>query len=152
MKRKHFRSFFFAITATLASYLGIANPVDPAVLLSKLDFPEDIVISEIENDSKEKILLKAGNEKYGMNHILQRHSKNYFPGETKKGIPFPDGTSGLQIIKGIEQVYKFGEADPKGYGNKKVLQHQLSLNGEDSKYRLVINDDNEIITFYKLRK
>jgi hypothetical protein len=110
------------------------------------------VISEIKNDSNEKIFLKAGNEKYGMNHILQRHSKNYFPSETKKGIPFPDGTSGLQIIQGIEQVYKFGETDPKGYGNKKVLQHQLSMNGEDSKYRLVINDDNEIITFYKLRK
>ena len=152
MRRKQFRSILFAITATLASYLGLANPLDPAVVLNKINIPENMIISEIENNSEEKIILKAGNEKYGMNHILQRHSKNYFTNKSLKGIPFPEGTSGIQIIEGIEQVYKFGEKDPKGRGNTKVLKHQLSLNGEQSNYRLVINEENEVITFYKLRK
>ena len=152
MKKRTFKSFILTLTAALAAYLGFANPTDPAVLLSNFNFPKDVVIYEIENDTDEKILLKTGNEKFGMNHILQRHSKNYFNKESKKGIPFPEGTSGLQIVNGIEEVYKFGQKDPNGYGSKKVLRHQISLNGEKSKYRLVINEDNEVITFYKLKK
>jgi len=152
MIKRSLKSFLIILTATVSSYLGYSNPLDPAVLLSNIEMPKDVVISEIENDENEKIILKAGNEKFGMNHILKRHSKNYFKEESIKGIPFPDGTSGKQIIKGIEKVYKFGETDPKGRGNKKVLHHQMLMNGEKSKYRLVINDDNEVITFYKLKK
>ena len=151
MKNRHIKSFLLALTATMASYLGLANPIDPAVPADKLNVHKDVIVSEIENGANEKIFVKVGNDHFGLHHILKRHSKNY-SADSLKGILFPDGTSAYQIIKGIEKVYKFGKEDTKNKGNKKVLHHSLSINGERSKYRLVINDNNEVITFYKLKK
>ncbi|RLD52553.1 MAG: hypothetical protein DRI94_02740 [Bacteroidetes bacterium] len=150
--RKSLKSLLLIIITSLSSYFGYADIVDPAVIVSHIDIHKDNVISEIENRKSEKIYLKAGNEKFGLNHILKKHSRNFFPDYRQKGNLFPELTNGKQIIKGIENVYRNGHDNPKAYGNKKVLQHTIHLNGKNDTYRLVINEDNEVITFFRLRK
>lgn len=152
MIKKSLKSFLIILAATLSSYFGFADTIDPAVIISHTNQVKDKVISEIENENNEKIILKAGDEKFGLDHILKRHSDSFFTDSPNKGILFPSGTSGKQIIKGIEKVFKYGVPDPKAYGNKKVFYHELELNGEKSKYRLVLNEQNEVITFYKLKQ
>ena len=151
MIRKSIKSLLIILITTVTTYFGFAGTIDPAVVLSYTDLAKDEIISEIENDNSEKIYLKAGNEKFGFSHILKRHSGNYFTETVQKGNLFPTGTTGKQIIKGIETAYKNGDQDPKAYGNKKVLLHELNLNGEKGKYRLVINEDKEVITFFRLK-
>ncbi len=151
MIRKSIKSLLIILITTVTTYFGFADTIDPAVVLSHIDTVKDEIICEIENDNSDKILLKAGNEKFGFSHILKRHSGNYFTDTEQKGNLFPTGTTGKQIIKGIETAYKKGEQDPKAYGNKKVLQHELNLNGKSGKYRLVINEDKEVITFFRLK-
>ena len=152
MMLKSIKSLLIILLTTVTTYFGYADAIDPAVVLSYTDPVKDEIISEIENDISEKIFLKAGNERFGFSHILKRHSGTYFTDADQKGNLFPTGTTGKQIIKGIETAYKKGEQDPKAYGNKKVLRHELNLNGEKGKYRLVINEDKEVITFFKLKK
>ena len=152
MIRKSIKSLIIILVTTVTSYFGFADTIDPAVVLSHIDVAKDEIISEIENDNSEKIYLKAGNEKFGLSHILKRHSGTFFTDAEQKGNLFPVGTTGKQIIKGIETAYKNGEQDPKGYGDKNVLQCELNLNGEKNKYRLVINEDKEVITFFRLKK
>jgi hypothetical protein len=148
---KPLKPFLIVLFTTILTYLGFSNSMDPALVLSHIKTPEDKVILEIQNNLDEKIFLKAGNEKYGFNHILKRHSKEYFKDFDQKGKLFPKGTTGKQIIKGIETVYKFGQPDRKAYGNTNVLIRDLEINGQKGKYRLVINDQNEIITFFKIK-
>lgn len=152
MIRKSMKSLIIILITTVTSYFGLADTIDPAIVLSHIDTAKDEIICEIENDNSEKIYLKAGNEKFGFSHILKRHSDNYFTDAEQKGNLFPTGTTGKQIIKGIETAYKKGEQDPKGYGNKNVLLHDLNLNGKKGIYRLVINEDKEVITFFRLKK
>ena len=152
MIRKSIKSLIIILITTVASYLGYANSIDPAVVLSHIDIAKDEIISEIENDNSDKILLKAGNEKFGLKHIIKRHSVNYFKEAEQKGSLFPKGTTGKQIIEGIETTYKYGEKDPENNGGKSVLLHEMNLNGEKGRYRLVLNNDNEIITFYRLKR
>jgi hypothetical protein len=148
---KTIRPLLIVLFTTLLTYLGFSNSIDPAFVISRFQTPENQTIIEIENNDDEKIILKAGNEKYGFNHILKRHSGQYFKEFDQKGRLFPEGTTGKQIIKGIETVYKFGEPDIKAYGNTKVLIRELEINGQKGKYRLVINDQKEIITFFKVK-
>ncbi len=150
--RKSLKSILLILITSVSSYFGYADIVDPAVVISHIDIHKDNVISEIENKHSEKIYLKAGNEKFGLNHILKKHSRNYFQDTEQKGNLFPAGTTGKQIIKGIENVYQNGHNNPKAYGNKKVLQHTINLNGKNNTYRLIINEDNEVITFFRLKK
>ncbi len=150
MKANSLKALFIVLFTTLLTYLGFSNSIDPALVLNHVTTSEDKLITEIQNNTDEKVYLKAGNEKYGFNHILKRHSKEYFKDFDRKGKLFPEGTTGKQIIKGIETVYKFGEPDIKAYGNKKVLLCELEINRQKGKYRLVINDQNEIITFFKV--
>ncbi len=152
MISKPIKSFIIILIATVLSYLGLVNTMDPAVVLSYTEPSKDEIIRELENDDSEKIYLKAGNDRFGLNHILKKHSNNYFPDSEQKGSLFPVGTTGKQIIQAIETAYQNGEQDPKAYGNKKVLQTDLQLNGEKGKYRLVINEDKEVITFFRLKK
>jgi hypothetical protein len=150
MKLKSMKALFIVLFTTLLTYLGFSNSIDPATVLNHVTTSEDKLITQLQNNDDEIIYLKAGNEKYGFNHILKRHSGKYFKDFDQKGKLFPKGTSGKQIIKGIETVYKFGEPDIKAYGNKNVLQRELVINGQKGKYRLVIIDQNEIITFFKV--
>jgi len=152
MKQKSIKSLLIIIITAISSYFGLAHNIDPAVILSYTEPAKDEVIKEIENNNSEKIYLKAGNERFGLNHILKRHSGSYFTDEEVKGNLFPKGTTCKQIIKGIETIYKNGFPDPKAYGNKEVLQQELNINGEKGKYRLVINEDKEVITFFRLKK
>ena len=152
MTRKSIKSFIIVFVATALSYLGITNTIDPAVVLSYTEPAKDEIIREIVNDDSEKIYLKAGNDRFGLNHILKKHSNNYFPDSEQKGSLFPVGTTGKQIIQAIETAYQTGLQDPKAYGNKEVLQTELNLNGEKGKYRLVINNNKEVITFFRLKK
>ncbi len=152
MIRNSIKSFLIILITTVTTYFGYADVIDPAVILSHTEPAKDEIIREIEKDDAEKIYLKAGNERFGLNHILKKHSNHYFPNSQNKGSLFPIGTTGKQIVKGIETAYKTGEHDPKGYGNKEVLQTELDLNGEKGKYRLVINEDKEVITFFRLKK
>lgn len=150
--RKSLKSLFLILITSLSSYFGYANIADPALIISKTKIDKDLIISKIENKNSEIIYLKAGNEKFGLNHILKKHTSNYFSDTKQKGNLFPAGTTGKQIIKGIETVYKNGKNDPKAYGNKTVLNHETDLNGKKGNYRLVINEDNEVITFFRLKK
>ena len=149
MIQKSIKSFLIIIITTVTTFLGFVDTFDPAIVLTYTEPAKDEIISEIENDNSEKIYLKAGNDEFGFNHILKRHSDSYFAETEQKGSLFPSGTTGKQIIQGIEEVYKNGEKDPKGYGSKKVLQHVQDLNGEKGKYRLVIGENNEVITFFQ---
>lgn len=148
---KTIRPLLIVLFTTLLTYLGFSNSIDPALVLNHVTTSEDKLITEIQNNYDEKVYLKAGNEKYGFNHILKRHSGQYFKEFDQKGRLFPKGTTGKQIIKGIETVYKFGEPDIKAYGNTKVLIRELEINGQKGSYRLVLNKTNEIITFYKFK-
>jgi hypothetical protein len=148
---KPLKPLLLVLFTTILTYLGFSNSIDPALVLSHIKTPEDKVITEIQNHHDETIFLKAGNEKFGFNHILKRHSDDYFKDFDQKGKLFPTGTTGKQIIKGIETVYKFGEPDKKAYGDKKVLHREVTINGEKATYRLVMNDQNEVITFYKIK-
>lgn len=149
MIQKSIKSFLIIIITTVTSFLGFVNTIDPAVVLNYTEPAKDKIISEFKNNNSEKIYLKAGNDEFGFNHILKRHSSSYFTENKQKGSLFPSGTTGKQIIKGIEETYKNGEKDPKGYGRKIVLQHVQNLNGKKGKYRLVISENNEVITFFQ---
>ena len=152
MIRNSIKSFLIILITTVTTYFGYADVIDPAVVLSHTEPAKDEIIREIEKDDSGKIYLKAGNDRFGLNHILQKHSNNYFPNSENKGSLFPVGTTGKQIIQAIEATYQTGEQDPKAYGNKEVLQTELNLNGEKGKYRLVINNNKEVITFFRLKK
>ena len=104
MIRKSIKSFLIVLITTLTTYFGYADAIDPAFVLSYTDPVKDEIISEIENESSEKIYLKAGNEKFGFSHILKRHSGTYFKDNEQKGNLFPTGTTGKQIIKGIKSA------------------------------------------------
>jgi len=151
MIRKSIKSFLIIFVATFLTYIGFANVIDPAIVISYKETSKDKVICEIENTKESKIILKAGNDIFGLSHILRKHSSSHFIGNEQKGSLFPEGTTGKQIIKGIETTYKNGQADPKAYGNNEVFWSELVLNGKKGKYRLVISEDKEIITFFKFR-
>ncbi len=89
MIRKSIKSFLIIILTTITSYLGYTDAIDPAVVLSYTEPAKDEIICEIENDESEKIYLKAGDEQFGLNHILKKHSDNYFPDAEKNGSLFP---------------------------------------------------------------
>ena len=152
MIKQTFKTVIIFLFTTFTSLIGISDTIDPAIILKYTDPSKDIIIREIENDNFEKIYLKAGNEKFGFSHILKKHSNHYFPETEQKGSLFPKGTTGKQILKGIETTYKYGRNDTNRHGNKKVLFHELDLNGKTNNYRLVINENNEVITFFRLRK
>ena len=149
--KKKLKSFLLIIIAFLSSWFGYLNITDPALIVSQTDIDKDIIISKIENNNSEIIYLKAGNDKFGLNHILKKHTRDFFPESKQKGNLFPSGTTGKQIIKGIESVYRNGNNDPNAYGNKTVLRYETKLNGKKGNYRLVINNQNEIITFFRLK-
>jgi hypothetical protein len=156
LKTKNMRSFIktllLYIVSIYVTLFGYVKVIDSVYLTEHLQLQKDEIIKELDGKDSEKFFLKAGNEKFGFSHILQRHSRDYYSDSSHKGILFPKGTKGNQIIQGIETVLSKGEKDPSAYGNKTVLKYKLKLNGEEAFYRLVMNDNNEVITFYKLKQ
>lgn len=155
MKKQYLRIILIAIVSFLALYF----------FSQKLDRPQKIIDDQyVENNdlnpqeihtefvdkNKQKVYLKEGNEKFGLAHILMRHSADYYKDYNNKGSLFPEGATSAEIIKAIGEVVKKGETDPKGKGNVRALKKVVYLHKEKAEYRLIIDQNNDIITFFKI--
>jgi len=135
------------------------NPIDTAVIeIDPADYvldnsvPKNEILKKIEKSNTKIIILKVGNDKFGFRHILMRHTFDYYKDYSPKGEPlFPKNTTGKQIIEGIEDVVKNGNEKSTDNG-KYQFEKEIFLNGEKARYRLIVTDKYEIITFYKIGK
>lgn len=155
MKRKYYRIFLISLVS-VATSLFIYNKSNNSskttdnVYTESKENDKDEIIETTESFVYGDIYLKQGNEKFGLTHILMRHSSDYYKDYSDKGTLFPAGTTKDEIIEAIKQVILSGETDPKGKGNSIALKKDLYLHNETAVYRLIISEDNEVITFFKI--
>lgn len=155
MKNKTSKLILLFISAIIASYFGIQKVNSSAKVteekyIEKKDVNPQEINSEFTSSNGEKIFLKEGNEKFGLTHILMRHSADYYTNYSRKGSLFPEGTTANEVIAALKEISETGELDPKGKGNATALKKVLSLHNEKATYRIIINQDNDIITFFKI--
>ena len=155
MKNKTSKLILLFISAIIAYYFGIQKVNSSAKVteekyIEKKDVNPQEINSEFTSSNGEKIFLKEGNEKFGLTHILMRHSADYYTNYSRKGSLFPEGTTANEVIAALKEISETGELDPKGKGNATALKKVLSLHNEKATYRIIINQDNDIITFFKI--
>jgi len=154
MKNKTSKLILLFISAILASYFGIQKVNNPTKVtedkyIENKDVNPQEINSEFISSTGDKIFLKEGNEKFGLMHILMRHSSDYYTNYSRKGSLFPAGTTSEEVIAALKEISQSGEFDPKGKGNATALKKVLSLHNEKATYRVIINQENDIITFFK---
>jgi hypothetical protein len=154
MKKKYSRLIFIsAISVISALYFFQESKNHPKnsefIFSENISDNKDKIIEKIKSESLGDIYLKSGNEKFGLTHILMRHSSDYYSDYKNKGTLFPKSTTEKEIIDAIKQVAESGISDPKAKGDSKALKKELYLHGEKANYRLIVSDENEIITFFK---
>ncbi len=123
------------------------------------NIPDKEVIKTFENDAHGKAVLVVGNEdKYGLRHILAKHTKKYFVNfEDKKEVTlFDDDVTGTDIIYGIKDFYK-NCIDVDKYNENPdeniVYVGLAKIKGTQVKCLLVVNKDNkQIVNFYPFNK
>ncbi len=86
----------------------------------------------------------------GMDHILKRHSPEVPPGSDGKGTLFPNNTTNEQIIKAIGAVYSKGNRKSPINQPTQVFEKRIRLNGETANYRLIINSNSQVTSFFKI--
>lgn len=98
------------------------------------------------------VLLKAGNERWGLKHILCRHSADYCTDFSYKGSRFNPRTTSRQLTEGIEYVIKNGtnvSEKREKRENKVRYDAMTTINGLSTTYTLVFSaTDGTIITFF----
>ncbi len=142
----------FTITAYLAGFFDITEQIYPDIncSFSSSTCPDSIIFI-VKDFNDPNIYIKAGNERFGLRHIILRHlnsNYNYFYNED--ATKFPNGTDTMDIIEGIMKVYRYGERTKSSKPNNYAYQKQIDFNGEEATYRLIIRKcDNSVVTFYK---
>lgn len=98
------------------------------------------------------VLLKAGTEKWGLKHILCRHSVDYCKDYPDKGSPFNPRTTSRQLTEGLEYVVKNGYYVYQSHEKQeRIIRYDAhtTINGLDAVYTLVFRaSDGRIITFF----
>ena len=135
---------------------------DPGKYVLNENVPNDELIEKFHSDLlDEDFYLYAGSEeKYGLRHILARHTNNYFINFENKDYNdlFPPKTNGFDIIYGIKSFLNNCIEDKEEefiLHNKKnrVFLGIAPMDEKEILSVLVVREyDNSIITFYPLNK
>ena len=143
----------FTITAYFAGDLDIVEQISPDIncSFSSSTCPDSIIFI-VKDFNDPNIYIKAGNERFGLRHIIAKHLNSdynhYYSNEPATKFPF--GTDTMDIIEGIMKVYRYGERTKSSKLNNYAYQKQIDFNGEEATYRLIIRKcDNSVVTFYK---
>ncbi len=132
---------------------------NPADYVLNANVPADEIVYTFDSEIHGKLNLPAGiEEKYGLRHILARHTENYFINFDNKNnaTMFDDDISGRELIYGLEKFYE-NCVDVVKYNNR--LERNTVYIGytkfketkDFQKCLLVVRTEtNEVVTFYPI--
>jgi len=132
---------------------------NPAELVLNANLPAEEEMYSFDSEVYGEMYLYAGTEpKYGLRHILARHTSKYFVNyDDKNGATlFEDEVSGGDLILGIKDFYKHCvdvDAYNRKIGSYKAYVGYATLANKKVKCLLIVKESNKsIITFYPFKK